>query len=112
MNKLLPLAGLGVVACLGWWLGGVLSKDALSLTLGVVFGLMAGVPAILIAMSRDRAVRHVHVHRVENVAETPQASVGRISVLPASNRAHLSQNAQNGRFFVVEEEVKRLGVGR
>lgn len=89
--------GIGVllfVCFAGWWLGGVLSKDALSLALGVLFGTMAGIPAALIAMSAQRVVRHEHVHRVE-LPETARKPVERISVLPASNTAQLGQNARN-----------------
>lgn len=111
MNKLLPIAGLGVVCWLGWHLGGVLSSDALGMALGVLFGVMAGIPAALIAMSADRIVRHEHVHRLE-ASQTPQARTERISVPPATNATQLSQNVGNKQLSVVVEGRKRLGVGR
>ena len=45
-----------VVAIVGWKIGSVLSRDALSMALGVIFGMMAGIPAALIAVSLKRQV--------------------------------------------------------
>lgn len=45
-----------VVAIVGWKIGSVLSRDTLSMALGVIFGMMAGIPAALIAVSLKRQV--------------------------------------------------------
>lgn len=111
MRKLWSLAGLTVVAWLGWQIGGMLSSDSLSMVLGVILGMMAGIPAALIAMSASRTVRHEHVLRIES-PETPQKPVERISVLPASNAAGIGRIAKPDVIVLAGEGRKRLEVGR
>ena len=62
-----------VVAIVGWKIGSVLSRDALSMALGVIFGMMAGIPAALIAVSLKRQVP----------AEQPSNQQGERPLLPA-----------------------------
>ena len=66
-----------VVAIVGWKIGSVLSRDALSMALGVIFGMMAGIPAALIAVSLKRQVP----------AEQPSNQQGERPLLPAPSHA-------------------------
>ena len=54
MRRFLGLALLIFVAVAGWRIGEILSTDALGMALGVIFGMMAGIPAALIALSASR----------------------------------------------------------
>ena len=62
-----------VVAIVGWKIGSVLSRDALSMALGVIFGMMAGIPAALIAVSLKR----------QTPTEQPSNQQGERPLLPA-----------------------------
>lgn len=70
IDKLIGVAFLVGVACVGWLLGGILSPDAYTLMLGCILGIMAGIPAALIAVSASKTIRHEHTHRI--VADKPQ----------------------------------------
>lgn len=106
MKLLFAIGALGLLAFAGWQLGGMLSSDALSLALGVMFGLMAGIPAALIAMSADKRVRHDVYHH----AETPQKAVERISSTPVLNSSHVTVLANPGVTLLAQEARKRLEV--
>ncbi len=54
MKKFIAIALLIFVASAGWRLGELLSTDALGMALGVIFGMMAGIPAALIALTASR----------------------------------------------------------
>lgn len=71
---------LAPIAWAGWQLGGMLSTDALGMALGVLFGIMAGIPMALIALAADRRVRVEHIHRIE-IAQPPKTP--QVLILPA-----------------------------
>lgn len=54
MKKWLGLAVIVFVGTAGWRIGDILSPDALSMAIGVLFGVMAGVPAALLVMAGSR----------------------------------------------------------
>ena len=54
MKKFIAAAFLIFVASAGWRLGTLLSTDALGMALGVIFGMMAGIPAALLALTASR----------------------------------------------------------
>lgn len=54
MRKLLGLAALVFVGVLAWRIGGMLSTDAIGMAVGLVFGVMAGIPAALLVLATDR----------------------------------------------------------
>jgi hypothetical protein len=54
MKRWLGLALLVFVATAGWRIGDALSPDALSMAVGVLFGVMAGVPTALLVMAGGR----------------------------------------------------------
>lgn len=108
MRLLFVVGALGLIAFAGWQLGGMLSSDALGLALGVIFGMMAGIPAALIAMSADRRVRHDHYHH--NAPQTPQKDVERISNTVVLNAPRIIVLANPGVALLAEEARKRLEV--
>ncbi len=58
MKRWLGLGLLVFIGTAGWRIGDALSPDALSMAVGVLFGVMAGVPAALLVMAGSRrAVR-------------------------------------------------------
>lgn len=67
MKKLLILFALIVLCLLAWRMGSRLSADALGMAMGLLFGIMAGVPTALLAMAAGR-------HRQQ---ETPAHGQGR-----------------------------------
>ena len=54
MKRWLGLALLIFVGTAGWRIGSALSPDALSMAVGVLFGVMAGVPTALLVMAGGR----------------------------------------------------------
>lgn len=74
MRKFLGIALLIFVAVAGWRIGELLSTDALGMALGVIFGMMAGIPAALIALSASR-IQHPQPRQDEQ---------SRYGMLPAS----------------------------
>jgi hypothetical protein len=51
MKRFLVLAVLVFVGAAGWRIGGSLSADALSMAVGVLFGVLAGIPTALLVMA-------------------------------------------------------------
>ena len=74
MKRFLGLALLIFVAVAGWRIGELLSTDALGMALGVIFGMMAGIPAALIALSASR---------MQQPAPTQREQQTRYDMLPA-----------------------------
>ncbi|RIK53859.1 MAG: hypothetical protein DCC57_07720 [Chloroflexi bacterium] len=68
MKRYLGLLLLVFVGVAGWRIGGSLSPDALSMAVGVLFGVMAGVPAALLVMASGR--------RRDNAAEQDRRHAG------------------------------------
>lgn len=68
MKRWIGLAVLVFVGVAGWRIGGRLSADALSMAVGVLFGVMAGVPAALLLMASGPR-RAGHDARAEAVTE-------------------------------------------
>src|SRR4051812_12305501 len=54
MKRWMALALLIFVGAAGWRIGGSLSPDALSMAVGVLFGVMASVPTALLVMAGNR----------------------------------------------------------
>lgn len=69
MRRFIGIGFLIFVAVAGWKLGEMFTPSQLSMALGVIFGLMAAIPAALIAGSAQRARVDVYHH---NATETPQ----------------------------------------
>lgn len=54
MKYLFGTAALIFVASTGWHIGGRLSTDAIGMALGILFGIMAGIPAALIVLAAKK----------------------------------------------------------
>lgn len=78
-------------ACLvGWWIGGQLNTDAITLLLGVILGLMVSIPfALMISASKQNEQKNT---------EQPQRTVAPITAL----------TVRPTRYVVVEPSVQRL----
>jgi hypothetical protein len=57
MRRLVGLAALVFVGFLAWQVGNRLSTDAVGMAVGLVFGVLAGVPAALLVLATDRRRR-------------------------------------------------------
>ena len=82
------------IAAAGWQIGEALSPDALALALGVIFGMMAGIPAALIAGAG--ANKRVDVYHHLPATETSQTPAAAISAHVAPNRAQIAPIVQPG----------------
>lgn len=87
MKRSSVVIALAAIAIVGWKIGGILSRDALSLMLGVIFGLMAGIPAALVALSSNRTVRREDIHRV---AFADQRDVRPLPPAPSAPRSKIT----------------------
>jgi len=54
MKNFIGLILLVFVGVIGWRVGGSLSSDAVSMAVGVLFGIMAGIPTALLVLASDR----------------------------------------------------------
>ncbi|CAN5401997.1 hypothetical protein BH10CHL1_BH10CHL1_04720 [soil metagenome] len=54
MKKFIGLLLLVFVGMVGWRVGGSLSSDAMSMAVGVLFGVLAGVPTALLLLAAER----------------------------------------------------------
>ena len=60
--KILFAALLIFVGFAGWQIGGKLSTDATGMAIGILLGVMAGIPTALIILANGRAEVHYHHH--------------------------------------------------
>lgn len=54
MRSLILLVGLVVIGVIGWRVGSRLSPDAMGLAIGIVFGVLAGLPTALLVLASNR----------------------------------------------------------
>jgi hypothetical protein len=54
MKRYLGVAGLMLIGVVGWRIGDSLSSDAISMAVGVLFGVLAGVPTALLILAAER----------------------------------------------------------
>lgn len=54
MKRFLGLLLLVFVGTVGWRVGSGLSSDAISMAVGVFFGILAGIPAVLLVLASER----------------------------------------------------------
>lgn len=69
MKQFAMVVGLGILAFLTWRLTMSLSSDALAMGVGVVFGLLAGVPSVLLVLASQR--RQAQREEDEDDGDTP-----------------------------------------
>ncbi len=74
MKQFLGLAGLVLIGTVGWRIGDALSSDAISMALGIFFGILAGIPAALLVLAAERQREHPRSsHRTTRDYQTPPA---------------------------------------
>lgn len=78
MKRWFGLALLIFVGTAGWRIGDALSPDALSMAIGVLFGVMAGVPTALLVMAGSRR-RSSDERTTDENARTQQGQMMRLN---------------------------------
>ena len=87
MKKFMAMALLIFIGVVGWRVGERLSPDALSMALGILFGVMAGIPAALMVLAAHQREQgysqpqtpriemhtHYHLHGQTGRTQTAQA---------------------------------------
>lgn len=72
MKTLLGFCALAIIGAAGWQLGGKLSSDAVALALGLLFGIMAGIPATLMVLAARRQDQQDNSYkRPEHIQTSP-----------------------------------------
>jgi len=105
MKTIIKLVAFTALAAIAWHVGGMIPPAALTLALGVLFGLMVGIPIALAALTASKRIRHDHYHHTptesprEPQKQPLQITATRYTVV--ANRAALPTVAQN------KIEVKR-----
>ena len=87
MKKLLGLACLVLVGTVGWRIGNQLSSDAISMALGVFFGVLAGIPAALLVLASDRRHQSRQATHAYGMPQQPPPSQPPVIVLNGSGGA-------------------------
>lgn len=77
MKRWIGLALLVFIGAAGWRIGGSLSPDALSMAVGVLFGVMAGVPTALLVMAGSRR-RHSDERANDDNARSQPGQITRL----------------------------------
>ncbi|MEZ4617750.1 MAG: hypothetical protein R2867_19875 [Caldilineaceae bacterium] len=54
MKKVIVLLAMAFIGTAGWRIGNGLSSDAISMAVGIFFGILAGIPAALLVLASDR----------------------------------------------------------
>lgn len=105
MKKLLIVGALLFVGVAGWRIGGTLNSDAIGMAVGMLFGVMAGIPTalVVIAAGRDRPAesglerprsRHTQ-QQVSGYGYQPQPPV---IVVTSGTQQQLPQSGMNDGF--------------
>ncbi len=63
MKKFIGLMGLVFIGTVGWRVGESLSSDAVSMALGLLLGVMAGIPTALMVLAASRREGDYELHR-------------------------------------------------
>lgn len=90
-TTLFGLAAIVFIGAVGWRIGGTLSTDALGMAVGMLFGIMAGIPTALIMLA-DR--------RREVERKPPQITHNHVWLLP-------EQRTPRERFKEIEQRHSR-----
>lgn len=78
MKHILALCAFILVGTVGWQLGGRLSSDAIGMALGILFGIMAMVPLVLMAFAMRNGERY---EDPEPRRQPPPVIVGRPAIV-------------------------------
>lgn len=72
MKQLAMVAGGALVGFLAWFMASRLSSDALGMAVGIVFGMLAGVPTLLLVLASQR---HRRPYDDEDDEDTPAVHI-------------------------------------
>ena len=75
MKKVLLLIVLVFVGTAGWRIGNSLSSDAISMAVGIFFGVLAGIPTALLVLASDR-------HKAERNSRTTASAMASAATSP------------------------------
>lgn len=101
MKTIIKLVGLAALAAIAWHVGGMMPVQFSALGLGAIFGVMAAIPAVLIATTQSQRVRHDHYHHAPTEApREPQKQPMQLTARPTrytvvASRPALPTVAQN-----------------
>ena len=101
MKHIIKLVAFAALAAIAWNVGGMIPVRVSALGLGAIFGVMAAIPAVLIATTRSQRVRHDHyVHTPTEAPREPQKQPLQLSERPTryiviANRPVLPTVVQN-----------------
>jgi hypothetical protein len=82
IGKIVGWSLLALIAFAGWQVGGALSTDALGMALGIIFGLMAGIPAALIAYAASNRPQEPQKHVVDIYHHNAKIATAQLDSLP------------------------------
>lgn len=91
MTRFLMLCVLVFVGVFAWFVGSKLSADAIGMGVGVVFGVLAGVPTALLLMASNRRSQHAGSERYASHGgslvryDQPQSGDGRPPIIIVNN---------------------------
>lgn len=105
--KFIGICSLIFMAWFGWQVGGHLSSDALAMAIGVLFGVLAGIPAMLMilasAQRRQPPPSRMHYQ--------PPVEMPRFEVIEDESGRLYSYDSKTGTMMLIEDskliEVKR-----
>lgn len=96
MTRYLLLGGLIFVAFAGWSIGEKLSSDALGMAVGLLFGLLASIPAALLVLATSRRARRARPGGQVPAPQQPQPPVIVVAAPPAAGYGYPQQFAPYG----------------
>ena len=83
MKHIIKLVAFAALAAIAWNVGGMIPVRVSALGLGAIFGVMAAIPAVLIATTRSQRVRHDHyIHATTETPREPQEQPLQLSARP------------------------------
>lgn len=90
MGKLIGLIAVVFAGVIAWRIGGRLSPDAIGMALGVLFGMLAGIPVVLLVLASQRQ----NDQRPASYAEPrrPLPPPGPVIILTGGSRVLPNQN--------------------
>ena len=101
MKHIIKLVAFAALAAIAWNVGGMIPVRVSALGLGAIFGVMAAIPAVLIATTKAQRVRHDHyIHTPAQAPAQPQKQPVQLPVRATrytvvANRAALPTVAQS-----------------
>lgn len=87
MKQLAILVGFMIFSLFAWLLGSSLSSDALGMAVGMIFGLLAGVPTLLLVLAANRR-RGVYGDDYEDDRQPPAQLLAERTTVTVTERVY------------------------